>query len=1829
LEIQDSKVQPLLDAGIIEPTPVDYVKGSRFACNNVVAPKKDVHGVVGNDHRFCHNYKAINKYIAQDRYSLPLAADLHERIGDAVFFSKIDARSGFLQIPIVEEDRAKTSFWHRGQLYQYRVMPFGMKNSPVEYQRRMDRGINDHGLSAFACVFIDDILVYSKTFEEHCAHLERVFSMLKAIGIKYHPEKSTFFCEEIEYLGHMCSRQGLNPCQAKVLAIKALKPPKNLADLRRVLGFMGYYRGYVPNFSAISRPLTELTKKDRVWEWRESVEGSAYNKLKELLCDPECAMRRADASKPFILHTDFSSHGLGAVLGQVGEDGKEYMVACISRSLNKYEKEYGSYRGEMLAAVWAVRTLRYYLAGKRFTLVTDHQPLLFLMTSQDLVGQYARWSLILQEYDFEVQHRPGVKHQNADCLSRHPMASTEDRSGARAHPDDTPQPQHSAPPPVEGDKAAGSAAMAALSIALCHNPVNDDSRVQWCMDEDGEQLQLTAAAAVIFWDTVGSAASATTGDGCRIGAYAPHFWAWEAQGELDEGDRDWAACIAAALDASPDPASDEESRLWQLRVNAARWVENTDAVTAAAPRGPQLPLSPTEEQAATELYLGGLDTTTLSPLQVARLRVEGVTLFEPFGGMAAGLEAVLRNGIPVRRYIYCDRSQVAQAVASHRIKLLAKRFGPRLLPPKACGKAFTTVPQNVYKLDERSLIAAGAKDGTQWLVVAGWECQDLSPAGSRSGLGGGKSQSFYPLLEVLRTLQRLQSVAPAYLLENVAMQHTPGQPAKDYQTIRAAIGQPVLVDAARFGAGAHRVRNFWTNLTDPYELQAVLDQVHRHPDQAVLLGEGRRTQECTRLYGQPHYPANALGRPIKVLPTLVSYVGSHAFRDGREGMVIDAEGQLVPLTIEEREVALGYKPGDTAALDPVTGDPLTYEQRHAVTGACMDAHTLEALVASGLALQLHHLSNAGPTVADYLTTRRAVGTPVLTAAVCPSGGGMEPGTTAAPGAEEHPAAVFSRMVCLTAAATTAEAASGAPVDVWDDALCMEYLRQGQFTAETMEATTPQARARALKRAKAYAMEGGVLYRQLAKGERREVPPPVERKEIVQRVHERCGHFGRKRTTHLVMLAYWWAGLYKDVRAVIKCCSACHQVQATFNHTRPELNPLPMMGAFYRWHLDLAGPFPETDGGYRYVILAIEAWHKFAVLGLLKTKSASETRAFFLHNVLSVFGAPAEVVTDQGNEWEAGFHDLLTDAFIDHRTTSANHPQANGQVERLVKTVKKCLQKHTELSTSEGAKGWDALVPWIQLGYNASPHASTKHSPFQLVFAVPPTVPPNIKQRLAEEMDFDDPELAAAALLERASAVRRSCIIAGQNLAIQQQRDTLRYAKLRGAASGQGGYIPKLLRFEQGDYVYVRRNVQGTKGPNSLTPVARPEILRVLEVRDSGVLLLIGSCGRTVAENSANCSPCHLPILDTGIALAPRVKAGAVNQCCEVCSFPHDGDLMLLCDSCDRAYHTYCLTPALDGVPKGRWVCPECTAAGVTVTRLKTPQAQRGSSGARVRGGPLKGGVPALGPEPEPPDPAPDPEEGAERGRKGQRVRFADPPEQPRGGLRRSQRLAATAQVASVEPAALSKVTYTVAGLTQALEALMPGVWDSEVVELIRAGCPDDCACPPLSLGPPPERADVMSLMRSVDLSLSANVFDPFAGAGVVSTVLRERGLYVRTNDLGLGVAADSGLDGLQPSTYQSFDGRLHAVVTDAPWAALDLVVPLVSGFVRHVACFWVPSHYVRLGFEARSRFLSELSEQGRLEIVSGRTFGPEAVEYVWLVVFRSRTHRQLMLQSAA
>jgi hypothetical protein len=388
-------------------------------------------------------------------------------------------------------------------------------------------------------------------------------------------------------------------------------------------------------------------------------------------------------------------------------------------------------------------------------------------------------------------------------------------------------------------------------------------------------------------------------------------------------------------------------------------------------------------------------------------------------------------------------------------------------------------------------------------------------------------------------------------------------------------------------------------------------------------------------------------------------------------------------------------------------------------------------------------------------------------------------------------------------------------------------------------------------------------------------------------------------------------------------------------------------------MDLCGPFSVTALGHKYVAVMIEHFSKTVVLTPLTCKEAKRTAYAFEAGVLARFGACAEVITDQGSEFRGEFAEMCSRAFIDHRTTSANHPPANGLAERCVQTVKNCLRKYC--LDVKNMDTWDLHLPYIMLGYNCSKQRSTGVSPYHLLYAREPQfIAATMVQAMSSPVDMDlgavEAEGAAAAtvpeaaravwsdLLARSELVKEQTPCVANRLAIAQQRDKLRYAMTRS-----GAYLPLVRKFKKGDFVYLRAPKQST-----LHPGAQQTIVRVLDVRPTGVVVVEGRCAQTRAVHSSNIAPCHLPHLDG--TTNPDLAMPAPDLPCEACGFPDDDAVMILCDSCGTGWHSYCLDPPLEKIPhKQVWVCPNCLSGGVTKADIEAQGRQPSKEPGKKRG----------------------------------------------------------------------------------------------------------------------------------------------------------------------------------------------------------------------------------------------------------------------------------------
>ena len=367
--------------------------------------------------RFCIDYRQLNAITVPDTYPLPRIDDLLHATNGAAYLTTMDLRAGYWQIGVCGKDRSKTSFITPFGTYQFKRMPFGLRNAPATFQRLIDRVRTSLG-EVNLLAYLDDLIVLSATFEDHIADLAATLKQLHLFGLRINRGKCHFCCEEVKYLGHRLTKAGISTDPDKVIAIQRMAEPRNMKQVQTFLQTCSWYRRFVPQFAKIAKPLSDLTKKTFPWTW-ERKQQEAFENLKTLLISAPI-LRQADVEKPFSIKTDASNYALGAVLVQ-GEGENEHPVEYASRLLSSAERNYSTTEREALAVVWAANKFRGYIEGAEVTIITDHQALRWLMTLKSPTGRLARWALSLQPYNLTIKYIPGRTNVVADTLSRPPM----------------------------------------------------------------------------------------------------------------------------------------------------------------------------------------------------------------------------------------------------------------------------------------------------------------------------------------------------------------------------------------------------------------------------------------------------------------------------------------------------------------------------------------------------------------------------------------------------------------------------------------------------------------------------------------------------------------------------------------------------------------------------------------------------------------------------------------------------------------------------------------------------------------------------------------------------------------------------------------------------------------------------------------------------------------------------------------------------------------------------------------------------------------------------------------------------------------------------------------------------------------------------------------------------------------------------------------------------------------------------------------------------------------------------------------------------------------
>lgn len=408
--------------GIIKPS------NSEWHSPVVLVRKKN------NTFRFACDYRQLNKITVPMSFPLPHLESVFDSIGAAKanYFSNLDLMSGFWQMELDEESQKKAAFITQRGVYEWTRMPFGLTNAPISFQTLMSSVLRDLNWKS-VLVYVDDILIFSHTFEDHLMHLKQVFSKLREANLTLQPSKCHFALKQLKFLGHIISRRGVEVDPDKTQAMSDFPRPKSQKQVRSFLGMANYYRRFIKNFSKIATPLNACLKTvgNKKFQWTEECEQAFQTLKSKLLTAPVLAY--PDPSKHFILTCDASDTAVGYVLGQLDDTKKEFVVAYGGKALSTDEKKFSTTEKECLAVLYGIAAYRPYLAHTEFTIVTDHKALVWLQTAKH-TGRLERWALKIQEYNFKIVHRPGKSNCVADALSRRDYNTTQvSASGPTVH----------------------------------------------------------------------------------------------------------------------------------------------------------------------------------------------------------------------------------------------------------------------------------------------------------------------------------------------------------------------------------------------------------------------------------------------------------------------------------------------------------------------------------------------------------------------------------------------------------------------------------------------------------------------------------------------------------------------------------------------------------------------------------------------------------------------------------------------------------------------------------------------------------------------------------------------------------------------------------------------------------------------------------------------------------------------------------------------------------------------------------------------------------------------------------------------------------------------------------------------------------------------------------------------------------------------------------------------------------------------------------------------------------------------------------------------------
>ena len=406
----DRQIKELLDRGLIRRSQ------SPYGCNVVLTEKKN------GKYRMSCNYKKLNKDTQRNSAPMHKAGTILRQLPNGYWYTVLDGEGGFWQLRIRPSDIPKTAFYANGRLYEWLVMPYGLKNAPASFVEFMNETLDEY-IGKFCFVYMDDIIIFSKTVEEHIHHLKLILQRLREKNFTLNRSKCHIAKRELNFLGHVISQNGIKKQPEKVRAIVDFPVPQNVNDVHRFHGLAMWYASFIPNFSWIAEPLYKLLRKNIEFDWGPA-QQEAFERIKEHMTN-DVMLSGIDYSKPIYLKTDASLIGIGAVLCQKFND-HEKVIYYASKCLKPRERNLSACERECLAIVWALNKFKELIFGQPIIVITDSSALTYLDNMKGKSAKLTRWSLMMEEFDVKIIYRPGKENTVADALSRAPVPETTD-----------------------------------------------------------------------------------------------------------------------------------------------------------------------------------------------------------------------------------------------------------------------------------------------------------------------------------------------------------------------------------------------------------------------------------------------------------------------------------------------------------------------------------------------------------------------------------------------------------------------------------------------------------------------------------------------------------------------------------------------------------------------------------------------------------------------------------------------------------------------------------------------------------------------------------------------------------------------------------------------------------------------------------------------------------------------------------------------------------------------------------------------------------------------------------------------------------------------------------------------------------------------------------------------------------------------------------------------------------------------------------------------------------------------------------------------------------